>query len=253
MAIYGDKDRVGLHCFAGCSKGDILASVGLTWRDILYKNEWLSDEAYKELQRKKKAEELRSHNIRIGEWIIRFSHQGYTRKNRDEDMTAICECAWVLSHKTIPHWELFCVFIWNGEKPLIIAGVEGCCQMSKLLDLFAGRLGWSKAFLAKGWEVVAYDLTLPSMEIPDGVDYRLQDILTLTPEDIRAIAPDFICASSPCEQFSVHGMRCFHKNPPYPEMGIKLFNHTRMLCESSGVPYVMENVRCGGEFCRESQ
>lgn len=118
----------------------------------------------------------------------------------------------------------------------------------KLLDLFAGRGGWWSGFRAKGWEVVAYDLTLPNMPIPAGVDYRLRDILTLTPEDIRAINPDFICASSPCEQFSVHGMRCFHKNPPYPELGIKLFNHTRMLCEESGIPYLMENVRAAENF-----
>ena len=116
----------------------------------------------------------------------------------------------------------------------------------RLLDLFAGRLGWSKAFLERGWEVVAYDLTLPSIEIPAGVDYRLQDILTLTPADVQGF--DFICASSPCEQFSVHGMRCFHKNPPYPELGIKLFNHTRWLCEQSGTPYLMENVRSAENF-----
>ena len=119
----------------------------------------------------------------------------------------------------------------------------------KLLDLFAGRLGWSKAFLERrGWDVVAYDLALPNMPIPAGVDYRLRDILTLTTEDIRAINPDFICASSPCEQFSVHGMKHFHPNPKYPEMGLRLFNHTRMLCESSGVPYVMENVRAAQQF-----
>lgn len=115
-----------------------------------------------------------------------------------------------------------------------------------MLDLFAGRLGWSKAFLARGWEVVAYDLVLPDMEIPAGVDYRLADILTLTPADVHGF--DFICASSPCEQFSVHGMKHFHPNPKFPEMGLKLFNHTRMLCESSGVPYVMENVRPAQNF-----
>jgi len=60
--------------------------------------------------------------------------------------------------------------------------------------------------------------------------------------------PDFICASSPCEQFSVHGMKHFHPNPPYPELGMKLFNHTRAICEESGVPYVMENVRAAQQF-----
>ena len=120
--------------------------------------------------------------------------------------------------------------------------------MIRLLDLFAGRLGWSKAFLERGWDVVAIDLVLPSIEIPAGVDYRLMDILTLTPDMVREIAPDFICASSPCEQFSVHGLKCFFKDPPYPEFGIRLFNHTRALCEASGLPYVMENVRAAEPF-----
>jgi hypothetical protein len=118
----------------------------------------------------------------------------------------------------------------------------------KLLDLFAGRLGWSKAFLERGWEVVAVDLTLPTMDIPAGVDYRLMDVLTITPEWIKEQGFDFICASSPCEQFSVHGMKCFHPNPPYPTLGMKLFNHTREICEASGLPYIMENVRAAQAF-----
>jgi|ERR1700722_13842580 len=116
----------------------------------------------------------------------------------------------------------------------------------RMLDLFAGRLGWSKAFLERGWEVVAYDLVLPDMEIPAGVDYRIADILTLTPADVQGF--DFVCASSPCEKFSVHGMKHFHPNPPYPTLGIELFNHTRMLCEASGKPYIMENVRAAQAF-----
>jgi hypothetical protein len=54
---------------------------------------------------------------------------------------------------------------------------------------------------------------------------------------------DFVCASSPCEEFSIWGMPHFHPNPKYPHMGIKLFNRTRGACELSGTPYVMENVR----------
>ena len=118
----------------------------------------------------------------------------------------------------------------------------------KMLDLFAGRLGWSKAFLERGWEVVAVDLTLPEMDIPVGVDYRLMDVMTITPEWIKEQGFDFICASSPCEQFSVRGMKCFHPNPPYPALGMKLFNHTREICETSGLPYIMENVRAAQQF-----
>lgn len=116
----------------------------------------------------------------------------------------------------------------------------------RMLDLFAGRLGWSRAFLARGWEVVAYDLVMPAMEIPDGVDYRLADILTLTPADVQGF--DFICASSSCEQFSVHRMKMFHPNPPYPAMGVKLFNHTREILESAGENYIMENVQTAQYF-----
>jgi hypothetical protein len=128
----------------------------------------------------------------------------------------------------------------------------------RMLDLFCGRLGWSRAFAARGWECVGVDLVEPP-EIPQGCRFIKYDVLGLELEDgfihvlneygmPEYLHPDFICASSPCEQFSVHGMKHFHPNPPYPELGIKLFNHTRELCEASGVPYVMENVRAAQQF-----
>lgn len=126
----------------------------------------------------------------------------------------------------------------------------------RLLDLFSGRWGWSKAFAARGWECVGVDLIEPP-EIPLGCFFVQADILKTWmdnqgnfcgPLGRPAFKPDFIVASSPCEQFSVHGMKHFHPNPPYPELGIKLFNHTRQLCEASGVPYVMENVRAAQQF-----
>jgi DNA (cytosine-5)-methyltransferase 1 len=118
----------------------------------------------------------------------------------------------------------------------------------RLLDLFCGRLGWSKVFLARGWVCVGVDLVEPP-EIPAGAQFIKMDILELG--QVRTLLDeqfDFICASSPCEEFSVHGMKHFHPNPKYPELGIKLFNHTRALCESSGLPYVMENVRPAQKF-----
>jgi hypothetical protein len=131
-----------------------------------------------------------------------------------------------------------------------------------MLDLFCGRLGWSKAFLARGWECVGVDLVEPP-EIPQGFQFFACDVLEIrigeggyafrpnpvAPDYLTPLGQfDFICASSPCEQFSVHGMKHFHPNPPYPELGIKLFNHTREICEESGVPYVMENVRAAQQF-----
>src|SRR6185437_4658920 len=132
-------------------------------------------------------------------------------------------------------------------------------EKMRMLDLFCGRWGWSRAFAARGWECVGVDLTEPP-EIPKNCHFYKVDVLDLGGSlelgrlpfsegwryDVSSF--DFICASSPCEQFSVHGMKHFHPNPPYPELGIKLFNHTRSLCEASGLPYVMENVRAAQEF-----
>src|ERR1700735_2024396 len=120
----------------------------------------------------------------------------------------------------------------------------------RMLDLFAGRLGWARGFAARGWHCTAIDLVEPP-SIPDGINFVKADVLGLSAWWLTSgkYAPfDFICASSPCEEFSVHGMKHFHPNPKYPAMGLKLFNHAREICEASGVPYVMENVCAAEEF-----
>ncbi len=127
----------------------------------------------------------------------------------------------------------------------------------RLLDLFCGRWGWSRAFAARGWECVGVDLARPA-EIPEGCKILLFDVLHLGAgqgfvfhgNDALhwSFAPDLICASPPCEEFSVHGMKHFHPHPKYPANGIKLFEHTRRICEESGVPYVIENVRAAQQF-----
>lgn len=114
----------------------------------------------------------------------------------------------------------------------------------RMLDLFCGRFGWGRAFAARGWEVVGVDLVEPQ-GVPAGCEFVCADVLEFETDHLGF---DFVCASSPCEQFSIHRMRHFHPNPPYPEMGIKLFNYTRAICEASGVPYVMENVYAAQPF-----
>jgi hypothetical protein len=115
----------------------------------------------------------------------------------------------------------------------------------RMLDLFCGRFGWGRIFAARGWECFGIDLIQPP-EVPVGCQFQCKDVFDIGAHQIARF--DFICASSPCEQFSVHGMKHFHPNPPYPELGIELFNHTREICEESGVPYVMENVRAAQQF-----
>lgn len=137
-------------------------------------------------------------------------------------------------------------------------GSSESVSKKRMLDLFCGRWGWAKAFLVRNWEVVGVDLVEPP-EIPEGCRFLRNDVMQIrydrgckgfvipAPAGTQNVFKfDFICASSPCEQFST--MRNFRPPVPYPELGIKLFNHTRELCEASGVPYVMENVAGAGKY-----
>jgi len=113
------------------------------------------------------------------------------------------------------------------------------------IDLFCGKGGWTNALLEKGFTVYGFDIE-PQPEYKG--TFVQCDILTLTADDLRTYGAIFATCSSPCEQFSVHGMKHFHPNPPFPAMGIKLFNHARALLEELGIPYVMENVRPAKNF-----
>ncbi len=115
-----------------------------------------------------------------------------------------------------------------------------------MLDLCAGELGWAYAFAKRGHICVCVDLRRPRRAVPQGCHVIEGDILDITADYVRNF--DFVVASTPCEEFSVHGMKHFHPHPPYPELGMKLFNHTRSLCKASGVPYVMENVKAAEKF-----
>lgn len=128
----------------------------------------------------------------------------------------------------------------------------------RMLDLFCGRWGWSRAFAARGWECVGVDLVEPQ-EIPTGCEFVKMDALDVlwlpVYQGFRLFRSggnvcnfDFICASSPCEKFSVFQIKNFHPDPPYPEIGVRLFNHTREICEASEIPYIIENVRAAERF-----
>lgn len=122
-----------------------------------------------------------------------------------------------------------------------------------MLDLFCGRWGWSRAFSIRGWACEGVDLVTPPTIPYANCTFIPEDVMNLSARWINLGQFDFICASSPCEQFSVHGMKHFHPNPPYPELGIKLFEHTKRICEESGVPYVMENVKPAQKFVGQAK
>lgn len=116
-----------------------------------------------------------------------------------------------------------------------------------MCDVFCGRGGWTKGFQAHGWHCVGIDL-YPQPDYP-GEEFIQADIAHL----IELPSADFYCCSSPCEQFSVFSLpRGFIKQLKWPWIGISLFEHSRCLLESTGKPYVMENVRAAQKFIGES-
>lgn len=117
--------------------------------------------------------------------------------------------------------------------------------MKTMVDLFCGRGGWSKGFIAEGWNCIGLDL------FPQPL-YPGQFIQIDIAQTLELPHADFYCCSSPCEQFSIHCMKHFHKNPKWPWLGISLFNHSHWLLEQTGKPFIMENVRCAEKFVGRS-
>lgn len=108
------------------------------------------------------------------------------------------------------------------------------------IDLFCGLGGWTKGFLAEGYEVIGFDIEhKPSYP---GVFINM-DVAKLCGYDLRAVNPVVIVASPPCPEFSVWGQKHFHPNPPWPIKGIELFNHTLRVCREAGCSFIIENVR----------
>jgi hypothetical protein len=100
LAIYQGDDRVSVHCFAGCDSDDILAAVGLTWKDCVEKRD---TKAWREAQKARKIAEARASNLRVGDWILRFIDQGYTRGDYLRDVVGACFWAQLLSMKDLHH------------------------------------------------------------------------------------------------------------------------------------------------------
>ena len=76
-----------------------------------------------------------------------------------------------------------------------------------VLDLFCGLGGWTRGFLAEGWDAIGFDI-----ERHEYGDKRypgeliLADVLTLNGYDLAAANPSAVVASPPCQEFSYMAM-----------------------------------------------
>jgi hypothetical protein len=113
----------------------VLIAVGLTWKDCYYQPRTKIDaKAQQEYRREREVAEKRASDIRIGVWIIRFARRGYTREDRDLDISALCACAIVLTNKAIPTWES--ILRRHNER---ILAAEHCMERGMLPEVVHTR------------------------------------------------------------------------------------------------------------------
>ncbi len=99
-----------------------------------------------------------------------------------------------------------------------------------LLDLFCGAGGAAMGYYRAGFDVIGVDIN-PQPHYP--FEFRQEDALDVHPEILQQF--DVIHASPPCQAYSAST----RNDIEYPD----LVGPTRDLLLSSGIPYVIENVR----------
>ncbi len=122
--------------------------------------------------------------------------------------------------------------------------------MKRLLDLFCGAGGAAMGYHRAGFDVVGVDLN-PQPNYP--FIFEQEDALTWDGAAFQG-SFDVIHASPPCQSFTAYRRRGDGVGAGYPD----LIDETRTLLQSSGLPWVMENVRgskldanlqlCGSSF-----
>lgn len=118
------------------------------------------------------------------------------------------------------------------------------------IDLCCGKGGWTLGLLAAGFRVIGYDIEdMGYVRHPDA-QLVLQDIRTIDGTKLRGA--QLIVASTPCQEFSLHGMKMFHPNPKHPTLGIELFEAAQRIAREAECPIVLENVQAARKFVGQS-
>lgn len=113
----------------------------------------------------------------------------------------------------------------------------------KMLDLYCGRGGWSKGFMAHGFDCYGYDIDERFRQFYPGT-FILCDVRTIPSKELRSAGFAVMCASSPCEEFSRFTMPWTRaRNPPEPILGVELARKAFEIAKVLGIPLILENVR----------
>lgn len=119
--------------------------------------------------------------------------------------------------------------------------------MALAIDLFCGLGGWTDGLLAKGYDVVGFDIERHEYgEHRYPAQLVIQDVLTLHGSQFRDAA--LIVASPPCQAYSYRAMpwsRARALSPPDNTLFDACFRIQREACEAASrhVPLIVENVR----------
>ncbi len=107
------------------------------------------------------------------------------------------------------------------------------------IDLFCGLGGWTKGFLAEGWDVIGFDIEHKA-SYPG--QYIEMDVAKLSGYDLRSVTPAVIVASPPCQAYSYRAMP-WKRAKALPPPDNTLFNACFRIARECGVPLVVENVK----------
>jgi len=94
----------------------------------------------------------------------------------------------------------------------------------RLLDLFCGRGGWTRSFIARGWHCTGVDLA--DLGYPG--EFLQADCLTLTPEFLASY--DAIVASPPCEEFARAWLPWLRGDHAPADWALRLLDWSIALC-----------------------
>lgn len=118
----------------------------------------------------------------------------------------------------------------------------------RLLELFCGRGGWSKAFAARGWDCTGVDIAAFGYPF----EFIQADCLTLTPEFINGF--DGVISSPPCEDFARAWLPWLRGDGKPEAWALDLLKWSVSLCDRPGwltecsnfaAKYVPGSVRIG--------